>query len=304
MAAFVNGTRLQDSAIDHSLSSDIVIVAVGLKGDRKIFNVHKDKLKKTSFFDKNGPIPTLEQKRARHEAEGQSEQAQSTSSGIKRERTVSPGTEDGIENGDSLPKTTFSVANAPDYVIESRDHDPAAFNIMVQRLYNDPPKRIRFKQDKSMLLRTYRLALRYNAYNLQNLIVQRFREYHQDYAVEFDDLKYLAHSEEIGLQCPMIAYLLEQVTYQITTDGIEAFIEKNHLFEETFKENSLPDIQFAIVRELARHAKASHGALGDPAKGFSKWEVLETGEFAGTRRDGAVDIDGEDVEQSRKRRRR
>ena len=281
--------RSHASTIDHSLSSDIVIVAVGNKHDRKIFNVHKAKLSKTTFFEKNGPIPTLEQKQA--QAESHNEEAQSQMPHVKRESTVGPYDADttGTVNEDTLPKTTFSVANAPDYVITTRDHDPAAFNVLVQWLYNDPPKRIRFKQDKAMLLRTYRLALRYNAYNLQNLILQRFREYHQDYSVEFDDLKYLAHRENEDLRCPMITYLLEQVAYQITTDGLEPFLDKNKMFEETFNDNSLPIIQFALLRAISRHAEASRGALGDPAKGFGRWDIWEDGELAGRPRDAALE---------------
>ena len=204
---------------------------------------------------------------------------------VKRETTV-----DAESATDRLPQTTFSVANAPDYVIEDREHEPQAFNVLVKWLYNQRPETIQYKQEKKVLLRAYRLALRYNAYGLQNLIIEGFREFHQDSAVEFEDLLWLAHREKI--RTPFIQYLLEQTAYEIATNGFESFITENEMFQKTFANNTLPKIQFDILRRVARHAEVAANMLKDPAKGFGQWLIEEDGPNAGHARVEAVDLTG------------
>ena len=264
-----------------TIISDICCSQVGIGEHRTTFNIHQDRLIRISFIDRNGPIPSLAEKQARQTPEQNT--TPSDSADVKREQTV------GVESAtERLPNTTFSVANAPDYVIEDREHEPQAFKVLVQWLYNERPTHIQYKQEKKVLLRAYRLAIRYNAYELQNLIIERFREFHQDFAVEFEDLIWLAHREKMNT--PFIQYFLEQTAFEIATNGFESFINKNDMFERTFASNTLPMIQFDVLRRVARHAEVAANMLKDPAKGYGQWLVEENGPNAGRARVDAVDL--------------
>ena len=101
-----------------------------------------------------------------------------------------------IEN---VEQATDKATGKPDYIIVDRFHTVGAFTVVsllppgirgtlmtltcqfAAWLYKDPPTTPTNKVQCKNLLQAYVLARQYNAYGLQNIILDRFRDHHSEY---------------------------------------------------------------------------------------------------------------------------
>src|SRR5690349_666241 len=117
------------------------------------------KLAKTSFFTIHGLPPPRCEKLMRNES---------------RSLTVTPDHDAEIktEPCDTQVKTGDMYEDEPpDYHLDTRFLTPAAFRVFTEWLYSEPPASIKSKEQRQTLLRTYLLAIKYNALSLQNHII-------------------------------------------------------------------------------------------------------------------------------------
>lgn len=167
-----------------------------------------------------------------------------------------------------------------DYQIEEKDSlAPKAFRIFVEALYNEEPAEILDRETLRIALKAYKFARIYNAFVLQNRIVERFREHYITHKIKFDELLWVIKMfGDDANSTPLTRYLFEQIAHDISTRGFEAFSRDNGYLKFYLIEQQR-QTRFALFAILAR---LSHDRrVPDPAEGRNEWRVVERGPTAG-----------------------
>jgi len=248
----------------------VLIFTVGPK--KAPFNIHESLLVvKTAFFqvhtERNGG--TLE-------AQGQEADLEFT---FKKEN--SPGTDDtmsespvGILNPGTPSATSDTASQEPietkqiqaDYHLDT--HFVKAFGIFVNWLYNTPPQVPKTALNCKTLIQAYLLALKYRATGLQNLLVNRIRQYHSDHQVNFDlFFIYLLNRHGDDVKCKLIKYFVDQIAYEIADSGPAEFDALNSGFEYFMRDRPEGKVRTALLHAVGKLATAGmHGGkIADPA---------------------------------------
>ncbi|KAK5321112.1 hypothetical protein LTR93_006354 [Exophiala xenobiotica] len=192
-----------------------------------------------------------------------------------REPTLSPVPDIKAEDGETTVNESPTVQSPtkPAYNLEGFVYEPAAFEVVVNWLYNQPPNKPAMRNDCKTLLRAYVLALQYRITGLQDELVDCIRQYHRDFNVTFEDLIWLINriSEEPTAHIiPMMQYLIDQIAFEISTQGFTEFSRNNIMFE-TFLAEGVHPIRIVLFRALADVARANPHR--DPAQGPNRWRV-------------------------------
>lgn len=196
-------------------------------------------------------------------------------------------TEDSEPTVTGINEASQVGSSKADYTIVDRFHTVGAFKVLTAWLYNEPPTIPANKTQCKHLLQAYVLARLYNAYQLQNHILDRFRDFHTTFKVDFDNLIWLANRIEDSIACPLTAYFVEQAAFEIADLGFAEF-EGANIFLNTFLREGEWEIRVELFKALAKHAQASGGRLDDPAKSLERdWHVETAGENAGNMKIGA-----------------
>ncbi|RMZ87059.1 hypothetical protein DV736_g5716, partial [Chaetothyriales sp. CBS 134916] len=245
------------------------------------FNIHEDRLRKTAFFDRHGePAGKVVPKR-----EGPVTTALATLDGPVLSRTESKDTV--VKSGDS-PSNPWVIqpdcAGGPHYELPGdTNQDFWAFKIFADWMYSEQPKRLKATRDVKVALKAYMLALTYEAYPLQNALVDRFREHYSGHAIDFRDLTFLIDRVE-GVKprhvasAALTSYMIEQVAHEICVNGYDKFEEKNWSFKYFINEGDRRH-RSDLVRAISCFACKSR--RDDPATGSYNWHVGTEGEMAG-----------------------
>lgn len=215
--------------------------------------------------------------------------------------------EEGIEAGDSrdggvgpgpTPEKAFlnETNSIPVYHLEGKVYEPAAFEVLVNYLYNSPPTMPASREQCKTLLKAYVLALRYRVEDLQDLIIDCFRSYHREFHVYFEDLIWLVNrvgDDEAGCMVPMVVYLVQQVAFEIAAEGFATFAQ-NNTFIDIFLVRG--DRQLRKVLFEAMAAVARGGAPRDPATGPHHWKIANWPPLQRTAVDQAIRTDVVDLD--------
>lgn len=190
---------------------------------------------------------------------------------------------DGIARDSSaVPDDVGSASDLSpiDYIIAPRDEEAArAFGIFAEWVYNEGPQSISTRGDVSVFLKAYKYAREYDAWSLQNQILEKFREHHVLHAVHMDDLTWLINKfGDDANATPLTRYILEQIAHEICSNGVNEFLRTN-AFLKHFLEDSSRKARFALFSIIAQHAR--RGRLTDPASSKNDWKVHESGDNAG-----------------------
>lgn len=254
------------------------------------FNVHKGFLKGTRFFDIHTPqaSPAL------------SPRASPTPS----DQTLGPDNvhikpEDGEEyattNAPGSPSKTDEVKCT--YELKGLIYEPKAFNVIIKYLYNEVPVTPLHRNEFCTLRKAYILALQYGMEDLQDNIIDCFRNFHTAYSVQFQDLIWFANrlgpQEYHICQIPIIRYLIDQITYEIFGGGYEKFVSNNTEFE-VFLDNGKGPIKTELYKVLTRIARDEQPQ--DPAIGENRWRVRDVRQAAPGARDGSIHTTAEVID--------
>ena len=248
------------------------------------FHVHSAFLEKTAFFEVH-PLSTLP------ESPGppRMRPAASLSSPAPSDSTVLPedvevkmeDIEDeatlGSNDAASTISTTISeMTPRPMFHLKGALYEPAAFEVIVNYLYNIRPNAPQHRNDFITLRKTYVLALRYRMERLQDDLVDRFRDFHVSYNVNFEDLIWLANrisgdKAEVS-KVPMVRYLTDQVAFEIYREGYDTFARGNLGFEN-FLTTGTRVLRRELFKAMAKLSQARNPP--DPAMGPNRWRVQD-----------------------------
>ena len=257
------------------------------------FNVHEQRLRKTSFFEKHGEPPVQDEQQPGVQAQGingmangQTQYDMEGTANIKSEDVGSRlpnGMIEATRTNDNL-SSAHPQASAVHYTLEGNNFsDPKAFKIFVDWLYKEYPEPIQTRRQIQIALKAYVLALEYNAYSLQNMLLDRFREHYTWNKVKFDDLIWVINWVEVGKPdgarvAALTSYLIEQVAFEISDNGYDEFEKENWFFKPYLEEGERKHRR-DLVRVLARHAHSARPT--DPATKEFGWYVATEGVEAG-----------------------
>lgn len=246
----------------------VVCVVVG--PDREEFLVHSNRLIKTAFFGKHGYPQSAPHIRI---IPGQSARA---SDEVKDEQDANGMADSAADLGGAGQ----AVEKTVDYVLDVKDHDAAkAFRVFVEALYNEEPSEIKDRDSIKTALKAYRYSRVYEAWVLQNRIVERFRQHYLTHKVKMDELQWMIKTfGDSANKTPLTRYLFEQIAHDISTRGFQTFSNDNGYLRIYLTENSR-EARLALFAIVARHA--SDRRHPDPAEGRNEWRVLENGPTAG-----------------------
>ena len=176
-----------------------------------------------------------------------------------------------MDIGDTA-STASTPMTVPIYNLRGPIFEPAAFEVVVDYLYNQRPTTPLHRDRFRVLRKAYILALHYHIEGLQDELVDCLRKFHSRYTMHFEDLLWLAKrlggSEAWVCKVPMIQYFLEQCAYEIWKDGYDAFASSNGGFE-TYLTNGDHLLRKELFKALARVASAQTPM--DPATGPHYW---------------------------------
>ncbi|KAK4938293.1 hypothetical protein LTR10_021272 [Elasticomyces elasticus] len=235
---------------DNKYARQTVHITVGRS--KTSFHVHYSQLERTAFFEAH-PMPA---------ASNNGTPSREPSAGDDRERTLSPPPEIKSEDTSGEPEAETAAIfqdspSRPLYHLEGFVYEPAAFEIVVNWMYNQPP-------------------------GVPDAIIDCVRKYHQEYNVSFEYLTWLINRLGDGPDAhtiPMMRYLIDQIAFEISTQGFNEFSHDNPLFE-TFLIQSDRPIRKALFHALADIARALAGSIApadrarlDPALGPNRWTV-------------------------------
>lgn len=257
-------------------SQQTLLILVGEA--REPFHIHPTQLANTAFFEMHGEPATAAEKEARLRY-GPLTPGMTTPPSmstppveIKREAGRSPT----IEPEQRITGSGVSTAaTGEDYHLVGNVFEPAAFEVIVKWLYNQPPDAPRNRPQCKTLLRAYVMALQYRIDKLQDVLVENFRKYHTGFKVDFEDLIWLINrtgDDPATHAIPMVRYFAAQIAYEITSEGYERFIVNNGFFQRFLTSGDRPirAVIFEAIIELARTPKPA-----DPATGLNKWKVSD-----------------------------
>ena len=193
--------------------------------------------------------------------------------------------EEGTENVSGTGETAATAANrdasprktkvVPHYHIISKIHTPQAFKTFVDWLHNIKPDAPEDREECKYLLQAYVLAVNYAARALQNAIMDCFRAYHTEVAVELDHLVWMVNNTGDNTNLAMTAYLVQQIAFEIAAHGIEKY-EKNNQFMTYYMREGNRVVRYELVKAIARRATAAGRKDGNPATSDpDRWYVAE-----------------------------
>ncbi len=248
-------------------SKQTLHITVGRAKDS--FHVHYSQLERTAFFEVEG-YPRARDSRATSLDDNARE----------RDSTVSPAplkAEENIERPvDDTDQQIFTDSpSVPLYHLEGHVYHPAAFEIVVNWLYNQHPEKPRTRPECKTLLRAYVLALQYKIEPLQDSLIDCFRKYHREFSVTFEDLVWLINRVGEGPEAhtiPMLKYLVDQIAFEIHQQGYRSFVTNNPFFETflTLGDRPLRKILFEAMAETSQKNPAL-----DPAQGPHLWRIQD-----------------------------
>ncbi|KIW62855.1 hypothetical protein PV04_09747 [Phialophora macrospora] len=248
-----------------------------LVGDRQEpFHVHYAFLERTHFFQVHG-YPNILQTPGPSPSAPLNSPAPSditvTADGV--EVKVEASEEGRVENREPISTPTTPMASTA-YVLKGIIYEPEAFEIVVNSLYHVPPSTPAHRSGIRIFRKAYCLALQYQMSDLQDEIVDCFRNFHAVYSVHFDDLLWLARrisgNETVVCQVPIIQYLIEQCAYDIYRDGYDNFESRNPGLQG-FLEKGNSSLRVEVFKAMTRIAMANHAP--DPALGINHWRVQD-----------------------------
>ncbi|EXJ91430.1 hypothetical protein A1O1_04542 [Capronia coronata CBS 617.96] len=263
------------SATKGKYSKKTLRITVGV--EREPFHVHFSQLERTGFFEVHGwPL-------------GVDALGSPTPASTVRDSTVSPvpvkleggGEEMNTKQGLNDHRSLDDLISSHVYHLEGRCYEPAAFEIVVNWLYNQPPETPISRSNCRILLRAYVLALNYQIIPLQDAIVDCIRQYHREFNVVFEDLVWiinrLGDSESLH-SIPIVRYLLDQCAWEIYSQGYSSFAHHNTLLEPFLEVGDRPirKFLFEAITEISR------STAGDPAIGPNRYRVDDSVLFGRT----------------------
>lgn len=246
-------------------------------GPKKVtFNIHEALLQlKTSFFEvhpePNGEPTTAPSKEPEQETAFKSESSPSTDAEMS-ESTHEPRTPSMSSAGiDSTGPTASPDKNeqafvAVDYHLDT--HFVKAFGILVDWLYNTPPKDPKTPNQCKTLIQAYLLALKYRGQGLQNLLLDCIRRFHIEHGVNFDMLFiYLLNRHGDDVECKLIRYFVDQIAYEIADTGMAEFDASNGGLEYFLRDRPQGRVRAALMHAMGDLATAGKSGkkLVDPA---------------------------------------
>lgn len=208
-----------------------------------------------------------------------------TSTVDDRERTLSPPPEIKSEDTADEPETAAPAIfqNSPSrplYHLEGGVYEAAAFEIIVNFMYNQPPVAPKNRAECRTQLRAYVLALNYKIIPLQDALIDCVRQYHRHYNVSFENLTWLIHRLGEGPEVPvvpMMRYIINQIAFEVCSQSYDEFARENPIFETFLSEGDRP-IRAALVHaisDISSHvlskATETDRARLDPAIGPNRW---------------------------------
>ncbi|KIX92991.1 uncharacterized protein Z520_11264 [Fonsecaea multimorphosa CBS 102226] len=251
---------------------------------KQLFHVHYAYLERTDFFNVHGP-PQLPTATTPTPAPKPTRAGSCLNSPAPSEATVTPDRdeikaeqemEDEMpESSGASPTATSDAAKAPAYILRSLIHDPAAFEVVVDYLYNTPPSTPQSRSQFRILLKAYILALQYRMSGLQDDLIDCFRNYHASYTIRFAELFWVSGrvgDGEAVCTVPLIQYLIDQVAFEIYQGGYDAFVQENSDFE-MFLTNGDRPLRRELFKALAKVAQDKSPL--DPALGLNRWRVVD-----------------------------
>jgi hypothetical protein len=120
------------------------------------------------------------------------------------------------------------------------------------------------------------LAVRYNASQLQNAILNCFRQYHAENVVNLHHLMWMISTTEDNTKLPMTAYLIQQIAYEIAEFGIEDYEMSNHYLPYFIREGNC-FVRYELVKAIAWRATTAGREAGDPATSDrNSWLLIVT----------------------------
>ncbi len=246
------------------------------------FHVHYTFLEKTAFFQEHGD-PVFGQTPAPSQAATPDPEQPTMSSPALSEATiVADNAEVKMEGADcdnmeTETTPTFSapqMAEIPVYRLRGLCYDPAAFEIIVNFLYNQRPATPLHRNDFKTFRKAYILALRYQMHELQDHLVGCFREFHAHYTLNFDDVTWFTNripgNDVVVCQVPLVQYLVDQCAFEVYREGYDEFVRRNHGFELFLSHGDRP-LRNELFKAMARITRNNHPA--DPAVDVNRWSV-------------------------------
>ena len=263
-----------------NFGSRIIWIVVGKEQSR--FNVHQSRLKNTSFFEQHGEAPNKAEKVVRTAAAYPTPEQTDRipDSPLSQARTIKE--EDGVvaRSVEEEEEEEHDEPKLIDYHLHGKYfHERRPFEMFIRWLYNEGPKAFQTYTHCKVALKAYCLARYYDAYGLQNLLLDRFREYYTSKNIKFDDLNWIINKlgDELAVS-PLTRYLIEQVAYEIADNGLAEF-KKSNWFFKTYLEEGDRKIRLTLVAIIAAHAQSGKGE--DPAIADFNFHVGERGDQAG-----------------------
>lgn len=239
------------------------------------YHIHGAKLAKLSrFFDveaeygNKDEIHDVAAKRARTEADSTvkvEDDESSTEVGDTQEKGETGG-KDGNDEKDKKDIEDKDEKKMAHYCLPHIKAD--AFTTFTSYLYNKNPRRPRNMADCKMLIRSYILAIKYKVLPLQNMIVDRMRQFHTGVDFNIDILAYLMNRQPGKNR--LMEYFIAQMAFDVALKGYDEFTSSNEFFHYFISDHSRP-LRLNFVKELAGHANSVR-RLEDPS-GLSgcKW---------------------------------
>jgi len=252
-------------------SYQTLLIHVGEDGTP--FHIHPATLATTDFFKVEGDPPTAVEKETRQEFRRTTSSMVTPPVELKREPERSPSRSPTIISEQRSPINHVSSTIIPDYHLTGHSFTPAAFEVVVKWLYNQPPTAPTNRGACKTILRAYVLAFRWGIEGLQDAIVENYQKYHRGYELAFDDLVWMINRFGDSAVCravPMVWYLADQTAYEITTHGYDQFVKKNHFFHQFLTTGDRP-IRAIVVEAIVNIAGDPKPV--DPASGPNRWRV-------------------------------
>lgn len=243
---------------------------------RAKFNVHQSRLQQTAFFRQHGTPPSKAEKEERTAAAFPLPNPVPNISSLAAHENTEVKEEEAAEVVE-VPEQHSGEPKLIDYCLDDKFfHEPKSFDAMIKWLYHEGPPQFKTYRDCRVALKTYCLARFYDAFGLQNLLLDRFREYFAEKKIKFDDLNYIINKlGDDPSASPLTRYLIAQVAFEIAENGFAEF-SKDNWFMEKYLVESDRKIRLTLFEFVAHHAE--HGKGEDPAAADYNWHVVADGD--------------------------
>ncbi|OAP61917.1 hypothetical protein AYL99_04120 [Fonsecaea erecta] len=263
----------------------IQIVVGRTKRTQQLFHVHYAFLEKTDFFSVHGPpplptatatAPTPTRGWVSMNSPAATENAATPEPDeVKVEQDIEDQTAETGEYSGASPTATGGAANAPAYNLQGLIYEPAAFEVVVNFLYNEPPLPPSSSTEYRILMKAYILALQYRMPGLQDDLIDCFRNFHKEHRIRFADLFWISGrigDGEAVCEVPLIQYFVHQIAFEIFQGGYDSFVQRNDDFERFLTQGDRP-LRKRLFRAIAQVAQVKKPE--DPALGPNRWRVVD-----------------------------